>query len=209
MDFFEVVDTRYSTRMWEDYTPPMEDIKRIINSARVAPSACNDQNWEFVVVLNQDTKEKMAQEISKLYDEVSQKMEDDKIRIRVKRFKNHSTFFTNAPIVVACVLKNHPQFLEGVLEKTGFSKEESVRMRPDSQMLSIGGAIENMCLSAHALGLGACWMVAPVMAQEGLKKVLGIAQEDWLVTLLPIGKPKPINARAHKKPLDEVMRVIV
>ncbi len=209
MDFFEVVDTRYSTRMWEDYTPPIDDIKRIINSARVAPSACNDQNWEFIVVLNQDTKEKMAQEISKLYDEVSEKMEDDKTRIRVKRFRNHSTFFTNAPVVVACVLKKYPQFFEGVLEQAGFSKEESANMRPDSQMLSIGGAIENMCLSAHALGLGACWMVAPVMAQEGLKKVLGIAPEDWLVTLLPIGKPKPINARAHKKTLDEIMRVIV
>jgi nitroreductase len=177
MDFFEVVDTRYSTRMW-------------------------------VVILNKDTKEKMVQEISKLYDELAEKMENDKIRIRVKRFRNHSIFFANAPLVVACVLKKQPQFFEGILEEAGFSKEESAYMRPDSQMLSIGGAIENMCLSAHAIGLGACWMVAPVMAQDGLKKVLGIAPEDWLVTLLPIGKPKPIKARAPKKPLEEIMRVI-
>ena len=41
MDIFETIDTRHTNRNYENYIPPKEDIKRIIESARVAPSAMN------------------------------------------------------------------------------------------------------------------------------------------------------------------------
>ncbi len=208
MDFFEIIDTRKTIRNYENYIPPKEDIKRIIESARLAPSACNNQNWEFIAVYNQDVKEKMADEILKLYSVVLDKLEDESVKKMVEGFKAHSTFFTQAPVVIACVQKKHPAFFEGILEQTGFAPDEIKKMRPDSQLLSMGGAIENIILSAHAKGLGTCWMVAPVMAQEGLKKVLNIDDADWLVTLLAVGKPANDPPRVPKKTLDEVMKIV-
>ena len=43
----------------------------------------------------------------------------------------------------------------------GLGEDEIKKMRPDSYLLSMGGAIENMLLASYALNLGSCWMVAP------------------------------------------------
>ena len=68
-----------------------------------------------------------------------------------------------------------------------YSLEEIGLMRPDSQLLSMGGAIENIILSAHALGLGSCWMVAPVIAQKELKSLLNsVAAERKRVELVKL-----------------------
>ena len=207
-NFLEILKTRKTVRNYEDYIPDVSDIEKIIDSARLAPSACNNQNWEFIAVYNKEVKDKMAQEILKLYDIVLSKIEDEKTKRMIEGFKQHSTFFTSAPVVIACVMTKHPAFFEGILESTGFPADEITLMRPDSQLLSMGGAIENMALAAHAMGLASCWMVAPVMAQKGLKEILNIKKEDWLVSLLTIGKPVSNTGRAPKKNLDEVMRII-
>ena len=68
MEIFECIDTRKTIRKYADYIPTDDEIKRIINSARLAPSAINAQNWRFIAVLNQDVKHKMAEAISDKYD---------------------------------------------------------------------------------------------------------------------------------------------
>ena len=81
-------------------------------------------------------------------------------------------------------------------------------MRPDSQLLSMGGAIENMALSAHALNLGSCWMVAPVLASDRFREILNINDDDRIVSLLTIGKPVVSDKRSPKKELDEIMTIL-
>lgn len=53
MDFLELVASRQSDRAY-DVTRPVEKEKldRILEAARLAPSACNAQPWKFVVVTN-------------------------------------------------------------------------------------------------------------------------------------------------------------
>ena len=71
----------------------------------------------------------------------------------------------------------------GVLENAGYSALEIAKMRPDSYLLSMGGAVENMILSASALGFGSCWMVAPVLAEADFRKILNIQDDEKIVTL--------------------------
>ena len=51
MDFLELVKARQSDRAY-DKTRPVESekLERILEAARLAPSACNAQPWKFVVV---------------------------------------------------------------------------------------------------------------------------------------------------------------
>lgn len=208
MEIFDCIDTRKTIRKYSDYIPSTDEIKRIINSARLAPSAVNAQNWKFLAVYNNEAKEKMAQAVLDKYDEIISKI-DEKTAQNVSRYKGHSAFFKEAPVVIVCVETNAPSFLGGVLEEAKYTKEEIANMRPDSYLLSMGGAIENMILSAHALGLASCWMVAPVIASEEFKRILNLQDTDRITTLLAIGKPASDNPnRMPKKTLDEIMEIV-
>lgn len=206
--FFNIVDTRKTNRKYEDYIPPIEDIKRIIESARLAPSAINAQNWKFIAVYSKEIKQKMAGAVLETYDEILSKLKDPEEREKIERYKGHSTFFENAPAVIVCVLTKAPSFFDGVLESSGYECAKIKDMRPDSQLLSMGGAIENMALTAAALGLGSCWMVAPVIAVDKFREILNIECEDRIVSLLTIGKPVISGKRSPKKQLEEILEII-
>ena len=50
MDFYEVVKTRRSVRSYSDTPVPDEVLKRVLEAARLAPSANNVQPWRYVIV---------------------------------------------------------------------------------------------------------------------------------------------------------------
>lgn len=208
MDIFNCIDTRKTVRKYSDYKLTDEEIKRIVESARLAPAAMNTQNWKFIVILNDDVKNKMAKAVLDKYDEINSKLDNETAKA-VSSYKAHSTFFKDAPVVIACVETPAQSFMGGVLENAKYTKEEISAMRPDSFLLSMGGAIENMILAAHGMGFGSCWMVAPVLAHDGFKKILNIKEGEKIVTLLTIGKPYAENPnRVSKKALDEVMEIV-
>ncbi len=188
MEIFECLDTRKTIRKYSDYIPTDDEIKRIINSARLAPAAMNTQNWKFLAIFNKDIKHKMADAVLNKYDEITSRIDEDTARA-VSSYKAHSTFFETAPAIIVCIETNAPSFMGGVLEKANYSKEEISKMRPDSYLLSMGGAVENMSLAAHALGLSSCWMVAPVLAEKAFKEILNLiykaslAEEFFLKSL--------------------------
>jgi nitroreductase len=60
-DFYELVRKRQSTRAYDTTrTVDREIIARIIEAARLAPSACNAQPWRFIVVDEPELKNKVA-----------------------------------------------------------------------------------------------------------------------------------------------------
>jgi peptide/nickel transport system substrate-binding protein len=60
MDVFEAVQKRHSIRAYKSTPIPEEKLKRILESARLAPSAGNIQPWYFVVVKNREERETLA-----------------------------------------------------------------------------------------------------------------------------------------------------
>ena len=70
MEIFEAIDNRKTIRKYDDYKPTTEEVKRIINSARLAPSAINMQNWKFIAVFNQNVKEELADSVLRAYDRI-------------------------------------------------------------------------------------------------------------------------------------------
>jgi nitroreductase len=58
MDVYEAIRIRRSVRSFEDKAIPEETLTRIMEAARLAPSANNRQEWRFVVV--RDTSSKRA-----------------------------------------------------------------------------------------------------------------------------------------------------
>ncbi len=60
MEFDEVIKTRRSIRKYKGTPVPQESLMKILEAARIAPSAGHRQPWHFVVVEDKETIEKLA-----------------------------------------------------------------------------------------------------------------------------------------------------
>ena len=78
MEFYEAINTRRSVRSYRNDPVPEEVLKRILDAARVAPSANNIQPWHFIVV------------------------KDEKRKKEVARLSFDQTFIAEAPVVIVC-----------------------------------------------------------------------------------------------------------
>jgi len=128
-EFLDLVKYRQSDRAYLSNPIEEEKIERILEAGRLAPSACNSQPWSFVVINDQDLKNKIA-------DCTSSKVLG----------MNH--FTKQAPIHIAIVE-----------EKANFtSNAGSLIKGKHFPLIDIGIAAEHICLQAAAEDLGSCML---------------------------------------------------
>jgi nitroreductase len=60
MDVFTAIRQRRSVRAYKAVEVEEEKLKKILEAARLSPSASNRQEWKFIVVRNEETKKKLA-----------------------------------------------------------------------------------------------------------------------------------------------------
>jgi len=61
MDVFTAIESRRSIRKYLTKDVEQEKIDKIIESARIAPSAANRQEWKFIIVKDQSTRDKLVE----------------------------------------------------------------------------------------------------------------------------------------------------
>lgn len=59
MDLQAVIEARFSVRGYQETPVPEAALQRILEAARLAPSACNRQPWHFFVVRTPDTRRQL------------------------------------------------------------------------------------------------------------------------------------------------------
>ncbi|MCD6471746.1 nitroreductase family protein [Candidatus Aerophobetes bacterium] len=64
MEVKQAIQERRSVRSYEKREVPEEKIKRVLEAARLAPSASNRQLWKFIVVRDQKRRRELAQAAS-------------------------------------------------------------------------------------------------------------------------------------------------
>lgn len=129
MDFFELIKKRQSDRGYIEKGVNREDIQKIINCARLAPSACNSQPWTFIAVDDKKLCEKVAKSV---YDPL----------IGINKFALTAPVF----IVVVAEKRNLTSGIGGIVKGADYTS------------IDIGIASEHICLAAADLGLGTCMM---------------------------------------------------
>jgi nitroreductase len=60
MDVFEAIKKRRSIRAYQDKAVPDEVLRRVLDAARLAPSARNRQEWRFVAVRDPGKRQALA-----------------------------------------------------------------------------------------------------------------------------------------------------
>lgn len=61
MQVFEAVETLLAIRQYEDKAIPEESVRRILEAARLTASSKNTQRWDFVVVQDKETLQRLGQ----------------------------------------------------------------------------------------------------------------------------------------------------
>lgn len=208
MDLFAAVRTRRSIRKFKPDPIPEDDIARIVQAAAEAPSAGNRQMWKFLVVTNRQIIERMREAVLRKLDEIASLPEAEGFREKLHQAKGYSTFFADAPVTIVVLGERYRSAVEEVLERAGVTQWEidALRQRPDLQ--SIGGAIQTLCLAAHALGYGTCWMSAPCIAGKEIKEILAVEPRWEVVALVPLGVPDESPQARPRKPLQEVLEFV-
>jgi nitroreductase len=125
--FSELVRTRESVRSYLPEPVNPESIERILEAARLSPSACNAQPWTFIVVNEPELKNRLADATS-------------------NRAIGLNHFTKQAPIHLVIVME------PGNLT----SRFGSMVKHKHFPLIDIGIAAEHICLAATAEGLGTC-----------------------------------------------------
>ena len=60
MPVLDVIKERGSIRRYKDKPIPRSDLLKVLEAARLAQSAANRQPWQFIVVTDKETKEKLV-----------------------------------------------------------------------------------------------------------------------------------------------------
>ncbi|QQY78813.1 nitroreductase [Keratinibaculum paraultunense] len=67
MDVLSAIKDRRSIRKYSDKPVEEEKLLKVLEAARLAPSARNEQNWKFIVVKDPETKEKLTEAIGQSF----------------------------------------------------------------------------------------------------------------------------------------------
>ncbi len=150
MEVFECIITRRSIRKYLDIPVEWDKVGTILESGRLAPSSGNIQDWNFIVVQDEEKRKTIAE----------------------ASLKQH--WMSKAPvyIIICADLKKSERFY-GVRGNRLYSIQNNA------------AAIENMLLTAHSLGLGACWVGA--FDENVVSRVLNIPDYARPQAIITIG----------------------
>lgn len=124
------INERRSTRAFTAEPVGREEIEILLDCARFAPSAMNEQSWKFTAVVN-------AEKLLKLSDAVKRTMASSDIeRIRARSTDDTYNFYYRAPVLI----------IASAARDSRYPAEDCAC------------ALQNIFLAAQSLGLGSCWI---------------------------------------------------
>ncbi len=182
----KVIQDRRSIREWTDEPVSEQDLAMILEAARQAPSGENAQPWRFIIVRDPATRKQLgalagggsgrrftAEFVTQQMQARFVNLQDDaKKKAAFEKLTSGqvSAFLANAPLnIVVC------------------GKKDVWDMPFDT-----AAAIENMLLMITALGLGACWVIAPcidIRDEERVKALLDIPEGFKAISVISVGRP--------------------
>ena len=183
--FLKLVKTRRSVRSFKSDPVPDEQVERIIEAARFAPSGANSQPWEFIVIKDKETRDKIVA-LALDQAEPGRKVEvarDEDLRFPGMQGPLREPGYKNAPVFI--LLCGDPRTKEAYPLFTTLT-------RGDSHFTSgLASAFLYMTLAATALGLGSQWVSATggPLVKPLLKQLLDIPHGLEIYDMLVIGYP--------------------
>lgn len=188
------IHARRMIRRYTDQPIARETVERLIDAAIRAPSPHNRQPWRFVVVTG-DARARLATAMgAQLRAELRRDgVPADVIEKDVAQSRGRIT--SAQACVVACLSMRDMDVYPDVRRNTA---ERWMAVQ------AVAAACQNILLAATDLGLGACWMCAPLFCPEVVRTTLALS-EDWEPqAMITLGYPADGGRERERKSIDDV-----
>ena len=178
-DLFEIIKTTRSMRRLKPDPVPGELIRQILEAGVCAPSGGNMQRWRFLVIRDPQIKQLVGAYYKRVWDEQvapryragepAPGMSRERFLRLLDAAKHLAAHIHEAPVwIVPCLEGRTPTRTSGS---------------------SIYPAVQNMLLTARALGLGATLTTLYFQFEMEVETALGLPPGFHSYALLPIGYP--------------------
>lgn len=203
-----LLGARRSVRQFRPDPVPRELILRVLEAAVLAPSASNQQPWRFFVIESAARRASLAAAVRNIVKVIVEHVPVES-QPTLTAYGNYFTRFEDAPVVIAPLFRGLP-LLGHLVDPAAPStlKARIDHLEAQSGVVGASLAIENLLLSAHALGLGASLMTGPLLAEPELATILRVPRGWALVGLVPLGYPDEIPRPTERKALTHVVRFL-
>ncbi|WP_027369440.1 nitroreductase family protein [Desulfovermiculus halophilus] len=171
-DWIQAIKDRRSVRKFEEQPLSEDQIQTLLESVRWSASWANTQCWEVVVVRDEQIKSQLQETMAK---------------------GNPGTnAVVQAPVVFALCAK---------LQTSGYYKGQAPTKFGDWFMFDLGLAAQNLCLAAHAMGLGS--VMLGLFDHDQAARALKMPEAMELVTLIPVGVPAKVPSPPKRREIEE------
>jgi nitroreductase len=184
MDVIRAIETRQSIGRMKQDPVPKELIERILESAVHAPNHRITEPWRFHVFTGKGRGELARARATIARLQADAEAEDEKLAAgRISRERKKAF---RAPVVIA------------VICKAGRDEVETLE-----NYAACAAAVQNMQLTAHALGLGAMWRTGSSAYHEHMREFFGLKEGDTIVAHLYVGYPDMGERPRRRAPAKE------
>jgi len=171
--FYKAIYSRRDVRSHFTSKPIKDDIlSKILHAAHHAPSVGFSQPWNFILIKDSKTKEKIKESFDIEKNRSSQLVEEPK-RSKYLSFKLEGIL--ESPVNL-CVTYDPTKFGPFVIGRSSI---------PEAGLYSVCCAIQNLWLSARTEGIGLGWV--SILSNDALKEVLEIPEHVIPVAYLCLG----------------------
>ncbi|HCB50070.1 MAG TPA: nitroreductase [Chloroflexi bacterium] len=187
--FLELLLGRRSIRRYQQKSVPQELVDKLLTAAIWAPSAHNRQPWRFVVISALEKKSQLAQAMG---DRLKKDLTQDGVETNVIENDVSRSYrrITAAPLLV--LVCSSMEDMDSYPDERRQINEWTMAVQ------STAMAGQNLLLAAHALGLGACWMCAPLFCPEVVQEVLELPVNWEPQGLVTIGYPAEKKVKSRR-----------
>lgn len=185
---YRIVRGRRSIRRFQPRAIPQAVLLRLLDAATWAPSAHNRQPWRFVLITDAAAHSALADAMGRRLaaDLRADGLGEDAIAADVARSRGRLT--GAAALVVVCLTMADMD-----------SYPDAARQHHEHTMAvqSTAMAAQNLLLAAHAEGLGAVWMCAPLFAPEVVRAALDLPDDYEPQGVIALGVPAETRTKTR------------
>ena len=195
-DLATLLRSRRSVRQYQERPIAHEDIERILEAARWAPSPHGRQPWRFVVITRAETKAVLAEAMGATWRQNLEMDQQSAEVVNIRLDKSRQRIF-NAPVLIIPCL-----YLEDL---DRYPDEKRQADETIMAIQSLGAAIQNMLLMTYDLGLDAGWMCAPLFCPEVVCEALELDTRLIPHAMITVGYAATDPKRRERLPLSTLV----
>lgn len=180
---YENMRSRRSIRRFLPDAVPSALLDQALDAMLCAPSASNRQNFRLYVIRSDSLRQEMVEAVKSACSQLQKSLRNDSSEI--SSYLDNFLLFGKAPVVVVPIHRLGSNLMNASLQDPA-PEAHSPSLESIS---SVAASIMCFLLACNSLGLGACWMTGPLIAESSLRSLLKVPNGWGLSALIPVGFP--------------------